>query len=668
MSDADEESLVSGAFYNLHEQVEELLQSKTFGTDALSRALRRAAGWADVSINRLLLEAGGDPSRLVASERKRKWQIPDSTALAEIFVNVEVEESDDARALQLLRMFLDAGADPNVRDEALKGSTALIKAVDKLQVAAVALLLERGADPNIAAGDEQNTALLETYSRGDDIERISKITRMLLEKGAGVDVRDYEGRTPLMLAAECGAVEAVQELVRAGADINAVNENAKSAFELAAQRGHIGVTEYLLGAGAQANEEQRLRAKITDAHKRKDWEAVKASGVEALAGAGGNPTFFLAHLIAAHQALREYDQAADCAERALNIEFSDGVLADLIASLVRLGRREEAVGYWQAHEARLDPADVEPMLVANAAIAYAGVYGNKAALEVFEPWILANEVTRHAGLLHFNASCFYALTDRLEEALGMMERALSEGHPVGGFETDEDLRALRAHPAYAWVREGADRRVVVQHAFQEFVSATVLDRPNDVRELVLDNREVFELCYADGRVSQAHESEHDEFQTLSQAALAYLQRMDTLKQTGWHEVESPALAYWRQEFESALARLVERQKGGELPALTALVLEWDYGDTSGERNYWFGAYAEEEDAAQAGEKYASYVYGDGVLAEINDYGPPVYTGELFRAIVDQVKKGDALAALEVSSPFYFVFQEHDAGHICTVAL
>jgi len=61
---------------------------------------------------------------------------------------------------------------------------------------------------------------------------------VLIRAGVDPDVRNIEGRTPLMTAAELGAAEIARLLIENGADPNMVDETGETAYEIAMRKGH----------------------------------------------------------------------------------------------------------------------------------------------------------------------------------------------------------------------------------------------------------------------------------------------------------------------------------------------------------------------------------------------------------------------------------------------
>ncbi len=106
-------------------------------------------------------------------------------------------------------------AEPNVGGlRGAGGTTPLMFSVLYGDVAAVRLLLDGGADPNIK-NDAGATALMWAVT---DLEK----TRLLVDRGAGVNARSDDQRTPLIMASGlAGGAPVVKLLIEHGADINA---------------------------------------------------------------------------------------------------------------------------------------------------------------------------------------------------------------------------------------------------------------------------------------------------------------------------------------------------------------------------------------------------------------------------------------------------------------
>lgn len=118
------------------------------------------------AILRALLEAGGRPDS------------PSQNAMRVCPIHSAAATTDPERALELSKLLLDAGADPNVRQQG--GYTPLHEAALHGKLELLRLLLERGADPSLAndagrrpvelareQGHSSVLALLERPVRGD---------------------------------------------------------------------------------------------------------------------------------------------------------------------------------------------------------------------------------------------------------------------------------------------------------------------------------------------------------------------------------------------------------------------------------------------------------------------------------------------------------------------
>jgi len=137
------------------------------------------------------------------------------------------------RALVLL--LLKAGADVNRRDRCGRTPLAVVRDLDMAQ-----LLLERGADPRVG------TPLINAVLVGN-----TALVRLLLERGAALDVKDSRGQTPLFHAATHPSGDAIVELLLGlGMDPRPANDMGDTALHQACNRTSLPVVEQLLAAGA----------------------------------------------------------------------------------------------------------------------------------------------------------------------------------------------------------------------------------------------------------------------------------------------------------------------------------------------------------------------------------------------------------------------------------
>jgi len=93
-----------------------------------------------------------------------------------------------------IRKLIADGADPNERDRSVTGWPPIVHAVHKHQLAAVAALIESGADVN-ATSDGGTTALMMAASYGH-----ADMVKLLLAHGANTRLKDRNGETALDLA------------------------------------------------------------------------------------------------------------------------------------------------------------------------------------------------------------------------------------------------------------------------------------------------------------------------------------------------------------------------------------------------------------------------------------------------------------------------------------
>lgn len=156
----------------------------------------------------------------------------------------------------MLRVLLEKGANPNVRDAG--GATPLILSASDPEKAR--LLIQAGADVNAQSASGRTALHVAAATAGG-----AEVVKMLLDKGARVEVRDTIEPIPILFtgggkatalaeAGRTGDLASIRMLVAAGADINARSAQKISALTEAALFGRRDVVKWLLDNGATANE------------------------------------------------------------------------------------------------------------------------------------------------------------------------------------------------------------------------------------------------------------------------------------------------------------------------------------------------------------------------------------------------------------------------------
>ena len=102
------------------------------------------------------------------------------------------------------------------------------------------------------AADGMSTGL-HSAAQANDVALIKK----LLETGAGIDARDADRRTALLIATHANAIAAAQVLIAAGADVNAKDNIQDTPYLYAAAEGRLEILRLCLKAGANLKDTNR---------------------------------------------------------------------------------------------------------------------------------------------------------------------------------------------------------------------------------------------------------------------------------------------------------------------------------------------------------------------------------------------------------------------------
>lgn len=171
--------------------------------------------------------------------------------------------TDKFDELAFIKLLLDKGADPNgplktklpgrqaqggVAVQA--GATPFLRAARSADVAAMRLLLERGADATKAAEDLTTPLLAAAAGQGvrfaggeerPEAEFVEAI-RLCLDKGADINGANSRGETAMHAAAQRGADQIVQFLAERGAKLDLKNKAGKTPLDLALGIGGVVAT------------------------------------------------------------------------------------------------------------------------------------------------------------------------------------------------------------------------------------------------------------------------------------------------------------------------------------------------------------------------------------------------------------------------------------------
>jgi ankyrin repeat protein len=209
---------------------------------------------------RLLVERGANPDKWDWRGRTPLYMAIDLNTLPH-GGRADLPSTDATAPLELARLLLEAGANPNLQ---IKLNPGYRNTKD-----------DRGSDNNLTIG----TTALARAAKAFDVAAI----RLLAEYDPLVDLPNDSGLTPLMLAAGTGSLErdtrgtfntpdtqarsiaAIDALLEMGADINNTATNGQSALFGAAGWGWTDVVTHLAQRGAQLDLRDNSGATALDA-------------------------------------------------------------------------------------------------------------------------------------------------------------------------------------------------------------------------------------------------------------------------------------------------------------------------------------------------------------------------------------------------------------------
>ena len=164
----------------------------------------------------------------------------------------------------ILKTLIETGSDIDEKDN--DGDTALIKAVKNGNMEALKLFLEKGAKVDVLNKEGMNALMIAKLKDEKERERdfgfkgrfengkSREMVRLLIEKGAKVELKDKEGgRKMLLQAIRDGSTAEVENVIRTGISINDAVEIDMTPLMEAACGDDFDMVEYLVKSGAEIN-------------------------------------------------------------------------------------------------------------------------------------------------------------------------------------------------------------------------------------------------------------------------------------------------------------------------------------------------------------------------------------------------------------------------------
>ncbi len=220
----------------------------------------------------LLLDAGADPNVADSTGMGALYTAVDMVDAGRLIGRPKVPSLDKLHAIDVVRLTLEHGADPNARlksrifgrhhdfsDFALgAGTTPLMRAAKGHDIELMRLLIDAGADPKATMDDGGNLVFAMASARSarsdEDAAAESEALRFVLDTGADINGAGPKGQTPLHAAARAGNEKLVSLLVTNGARLDARDADGHTPFDIVSQPGrtHNDAVAALLQQLAQA--------------------------------------------------------------------------------------------------------------------------------------------------------------------------------------------------------------------------------------------------------------------------------------------------------------------------------------------------------------------------------------------------------------------------------
>ncbi|WP_338405958.1 ankyrin repeat domain-containing protein [Wolbachia endosymbiont (group A) of Longitarsus flavicornis] len=145
-----------------------------------------------------------------------------------------------------------------------------VKPIIDLQESSASLEVKNSGDIN--ARGKLDRTLLHLASEAGEFDKV----KLLLDRGANIEIQDKFGYTPIFLATQSGKWSVVELLLDRGANIDAQDKEGKTLLHFAASGNNLDMVQFLLNRGANIEVQDKFAwTPILSAAQSGKWDVVK---------------------------------------------------------------------------------------------------------------------------------------------------------------------------------------------------------------------------------------------------------------------------------------------------------------------------------------------------------------------------------------------------------
>jgi len=238
--------------------------TKQEGTTALQIAILNI----HYDLANLLIERGADPNVTDLSGMTALYGAVDMRAPANMLTRPEPKLRDTLDALGLVKAMLAHGANPNIQlkkpiigrhqnlvgdGQLTEGSTALARAAKAADIPMMKALLDGGADATLTLANRTTTAMIASAGNSKEPQILEAVT-LLVEHGVDVNAFNANGQTILHNAAQRGHNTVIAYVASKGAKLDRRDKQGRTPLDLALGAGGPARAQGRAARAAQVNE------------------------------------------------------------------------------------------------------------------------------------------------------------------------------------------------------------------------------------------------------------------------------------------------------------------------------------------------------------------------------------------------------------------------------